>query len=86
MELEGRVVMKTLHVGFKNYVNADEVNAIIDTKSTPVIRDIQNAIDKRTAIYATKGRKARTAVYMKNGSIVLSAIQSQTLAERQGEE
>lgn len=78
--------MKFLHVGFKNYINADEVNAIIDTKSTPVVRDIQNASEKGTAIYATKGRKARTAIYMKNGSIVLSAIQSGTLAGRQDEE
>jgi regulator of extracellular matrix RemA (YlzA/DUF370 family) len=77
--------MKVLHVGFKNYINAEEINAIIDTKSTPVTRDIQNATDKGTAIYATKGRKTRTAIYMKNGSIVLSALQSGTLAGRQDE-
>jgi hypothetical protein len=77
--------MKTLHVGFKNYVNADEINAIVDVNSSPVKRDIQNATDKGTAVYATKGRKTRTAIYMKNGSVVLSALQSNTLAGRQDE-
>lgn len=71
-----------INVGFGNIVNANRVIAIVSPDSAPVKRIIQEAKEKGLLINATYGRKTRGVVIMDSGHIVLSAIQSDTVAGR----
>ena len=63
-------------------VSANRIIAIVSPESAPIKRMVQEAKDKGTAIDATCGRRTRAVVIMDSGHIVLSAIQSETVAGR----
>ncbi len=71
-----------INVGFGNIVNANRVIAIVSPDSAPMKRIIQEAKEKGLLINATYGRKTRGVVIMDSGHIVLSCIQSDTVAGR----
>ena len=74
---------KLVNIGFGNVVNFDKVYAVVNPDAAPIKRIIQYAKDQGRAIDATQGRKTRAVIIMENGSIVLSAIQPQTIVNRQ---
>lgn len=63
-------------------VSANRIISIVSPESAPIKRIIQEAKDKGTAIDATYGRKTRAVIFMDSGHIVLSAIQTETIATR----
>ena len=69
-------------VGFGNMVNANKIIAVISPESAPVKRLIQAAKEEGTAIDVTQGRKTKSVIVMENGQYLLSALQTETIANR----
>lgn len=74
--------MKFINVGFGNSVSAERIIAVVSPEAAPIKRIVQEAKDKGTAIDATCGRKTRAVIIMDSGNVILSAIQSETIASR----
>ena len=74
--------MKFVNVGFGNSVSAERIIAVVSPEAAPIKRIVQEAKDKGTAIDATCGRKTRAGIIMDSGNVILSAIQSETIASR----
>ncbi len=71
-----------LNIGYGSSVVADEVIAILAPNSAPMRRLRDEAKDEKRLIDATHGRKTRSIIIMKNNHIVLSATQTDTIAQR----
>ncbi len=76
--------MKLINIGFGNMVAANRLLAVISPESAPIKRIIQETRDKGMLIDATFGRRTRAVLIMDNGSVVLSAIQPETVVGRIG--
>lgn len=74
--------MRFVNVGFNNILNADRIVAVIGSDSAPSKRLIQDAKDMGRAIDCTSGRKTRSILVMDSDHVILSAIQTDTLAAR----
>ncbi|MCD8327710.1 MAG: DUF370 domain-containing protein [Ruminococcus sp.] len=74
--------MKLLNVGNGNVVAADRVIAMVAPDSAPIKRIVSEAKSKGTLIDATYGRKTRTVIVMDSDHVVLSGIETVTLANR----
>ena len=78
--------MKLVNIGFGNLVSSDRMIAVVAPESSPVKRITAEARDRGTLIDATCGRKTRAVIIAESGHIILSALQSETVAARiQGE-
>jgi len=75
-----------LNLGFGNAVVANRVVAIVSPSSAPMKRLKETAKKEGKLVDATQGRKTRSIVVMDSDHIVLSAIQSETIAQRLEEE
>ncbi len=73
---------RTFNVGYENYVTASRVVAILDSRSLPMKRLREQALEDNLLMDATAGRKTRSMVVLDSGQIVLSAIVPGTLQER----
>ena len=74
--------MKFINVGFGNMVAADRGIALASPDSAPVKRLVQDAKDDGRAIDVTCGRRTRSVIITDSEHIILSAIQSETIANR----
>lgn len=74
--------MRFVNVGFNNIINAERVIAVIGSEAAPSKRMIQDAKDMGRAIDCTSGRKTRSILVMDSDHVILSAIQTETLAAR----
>jgi len=74
--------MKLINIGFGNMVSAHRLIAIVSPESAPIKRIISDAREKSLLIDATYGRRTRAVIIADNGSIILSAIQPETVAGR----
>lgn len=71
-----------LNVGFANMVVARRIVAIINPSSAPSKRLKDEAKEARKLVDATNGRRTRSIVVTDSDHVVLSAIQTETLAQR----
>ena len=69
-------------VGVGNIVSGSRIIAVVTPDSAPVKRLIQDARERRLLIDASCGRKTRAVLVMDSGHVVLSALQSETIARR----
>lgn len=69
-------------IGFGNSVRVKGIDAIISPDSAPVKRMIQDAREVNRLVDATQGRKTRSVIVMSSGSVVLSALQPETITQR----
>ena len=76
--------MRLINIGFGNMVSAGRIIAIVSPESAPIKRIISDARDKSHLIDATYGRRTRAVIIADNGSIILSALQPETVAGRLG--
>ncbi|MCH5210265.1 MAG: DUF370 domain-containing protein [Oscillospiraceae bacterium] len=76
--------MKLINIGFGNMVNAERVIAVVSPESAPIKRIIREAEDKGNLINATYGRRTRAVIVTDSDHIVLSALQTETVAARLG--
>ena len=74
--------MKLKNIGFGNIVSGDRVVAIVSPESAPIKRIVQDARDKGLLIDATCGRRTRAVIITDSDHIILSAIQTETIAGR----
>ena len=77
-------MMRLINIGFGNMVNAERVMAVVSPESAPIKRIIREAEDKGNLINATYGRRTRAVLVMDSDHIVLSALQTETVAGRLG--
>ena len=74
--------MKFINVGFGNLVAADRVVAIASPDSAPIKRLVQDAKDSGRAIDVTCGRRTRAVIITDSEHVIMSAIQTETIANR----
>ena len=74
--------MKFINVGFGNMVAAERVVALASPDSAPVKRLIQDAKDDGRAIDVTCGSRTRSVIVPDSEHVILSAIQTETIANR----
>lgn len=63
-------------------VSAGRLIAIVSPDSAPIKRMVQEARDRGVLIDATYGRRTRAVLIMDNDHLVLSALQTETVANR----
>ncbi len=78
--------MKFINVGFNNMVSADRIIALIGPDSAPAKRMIQDAKDTGRAVDCTSGRRTRSVIITDSEHVILSAIQTETIAARIAED
>ncbi len=74
--------VKLLNIGFGNYVIADRIIAIVNPNSSPMKRLKEEAKESKKLIDATQGRKTRSIIITDSNHVILSAIQTETIAQR----
>jgi regulator of extracellular matrix RemA (YlzA/DUF370 family) len=78
--------MKLINIGFGNMVSVDRLVAIVSPESAPIKRIIGEAKEKGTLIDATHGRRTRAVIITDSDHIILTYLQSETVANRIEEE
>ena len=74
--------MKLINIGFGNMVSAGRIIAIVSPDSAPIKRIISDSREKGLLIDATYGRRTRAVIIADNSSLILSALQPETVAAR----
>ncbi|HCC35056.1 MAG TPA: hypothetical protein DEQ02_05260 [Ruminococcaceae bacterium] len=74
--------MKLINIGFGNMVSASRLVAIVSPESAPIKRIIQEAKENGMLIDATHGRRTRAVIVTDSDHIVLTYLQSETVANR----
>ena len=74
--------MKFINIGFGNMVAADRIVTLVSPDSAPIKRLIQDAKDDGRVIDVTCGRRTRAVIITDSDHIILSAIQTETIAGR----
>ena len=89
----GAVAAEVLNIGFGNVVLRSRIVAILSARSSkdskavfsePMKRLRDDAREAGRLVDATCGRRTQTLIVTDSGHVVLSAIQSSTLAQRLG--
>jgi len=78
--------MKLINIGFGNLINASRLVAIVSPESAPIKRMIQDCKEKGSLIDATHGRRTRAVLITDSEHVILSYLQSETVAARLAEE
>ena len=78
--------MKLVNIGFGNMVSANRMIAFISPESAPIKRIIQDARERGNLIDATHGRRTRAVIITDSDHIILTYLQTETLANRIAEE
>ena len=74
--------MKLINIGFGNIVAANHMVAVVSPESAPIKRIITEAREKGVLIDATYGRKTRSVIICDSEHVILSAVQTETVASR----
>ncbi len=78
--------MKLVNIGFGNMVSAGRMVAIVSPESAPIKRIIQDAKERGALIDATHGRRTRAVIITDSDHIILTYLQSETVANRMTED
>jgi regulator of extracellular matrix RemA (YlzA/DUF370 family) len=73
---------RLVNIGFGNSVVSRRVVAIISPSAAPIRRLRDEAREEKRLIDATQGRKTRSVIVTDSNHVILSAIQSETIAQR----
>lgn len=74
--------MKLVNIGFGNMVAAGRMVAIVSPESAPIKRMISEAKENGNLIDATHGRRTRAVIITDSDHIILTYLQSETVANR----
>jgi regulator of extracellular matrix RemA (YlzA/DUF370 family) len=74
--------MRLINIGFGNMAAAERVIAVISPDSAPVKRAVQDARERGVLIDASFGRSTKSVIVMDSGNIILSALPTETIANR----
>lgn len=78
--------MKLINIGFGNMVSASRIVAIVSPESAPIKRMVSESRDSGRVIDATHGRRTRAVIFTDSGHIILTYLQSETVANRFSDE
>ena len=78
--------MRLVNIGFGNLVAANRMISIVSPESAPIKRIIQDAKERGTLIDATHGRRTRAVIITDSDHIILTYLQSETVAHRISDE
>lgn len=73
---------RLINVGFGNVVNSQKIVSVVNPDAAPIKRLIQTARSNDSLIDATQGRKTKSVIIMSDQHVILSAVQSETIAKR----
>ena len=71
-----------IHIGFGNYVAANQMIGIAAPGSAPIKRLIHEGRTKSLTVDMTSGRRTKAVIFMENGAVVLAAITPETIEGR----
>ena len=74
--------MKFINIGFGNMVSAGRIVAIASPDSEPIKRLVRDAKEDGRVIDVSCGRRTRSVIITDSEHVILSAIQSETIANR----
>ena len=74
--------MKFINIGYGNMVAVDRIVSLVSPDSAPIKRLIQDAKDDGRVIDVTCGRKTRAVIITDSEHVILSALQTETIANR----
>ena len=74
--------MKFINIGYGNMVAVDRIVTLVSPDSAPVKRLMQDAKDDGRSIDVTCGRRTRSVIITDSEHVILSAIQTETIANR----
>lgn len=73
---------KLVNIGYGTIIAVERIVAIVSPESAPIKRIIQEAKELKKLIDATYGRRTRSVIIMDNSTVVLSAVQPETITNR----
>ena len=74
--------MKLINIGFGSMIASRRVLAIVAPDSAPIKRVVQEAKERGMLIDASYGRKTQSVILMDTDHVILSALDTETLAHR----
>ncbi len=74
--------MKFINVGFGNMVALERIVALVSPDSAPIKRLVQDSKDEGRVIDVTCGRRTRAVIITDSELVILSAVQTETIANR----
>ena len=74
--------MRFINIGFGNMVASSRVVSVVSPDSAPIKRLITDARDEGRVVDVTCGRRTRAVIITDSDHVILSAIQTETIAGR----
>ena len=74
--------MKLINIGFGNMVAADRVVSLVSPESAPAKRLVQEAKEAGRVIDCSGGKKTRCVLITDSEHVILSSLQTETVAAR----
>jgi regulator of extracellular matrix RemA (YlzA/DUF370 family) len=82
----GGLGMVFVNIGFGNVVAVSRIVAVVSPGSSPMKRLREEAKKSGRLVDATEGRRTRSIIVTDSGHVILSALQTETIAQRFGGE
>lgn len=73
---------RLVNIGYGTIIAVDRIIAVVAPESAPIKRIVQEAKELNNLIDATYGRRTRSVIIMDNSTVVLSAVQPETITNR----
>ena len=73
---------RLVNIGYGTIIAVDRIIAVVAPESAPIKRIVQEAKELKILINATYGRRTRSVIIMDNSTVVLSAVQPETITNR----
>lgn len=73
---------RLVNIGYGTIIAVDRIIAVVAPESAPIKRIVQEAKELKNLIDATYGRRTRTVIIMDNSTVILSAVQPETITNR----
>lgn len=73
---------RLVNIGYGTIIAVDRIIAVVAPESAPIKRIVQEAKELKILIDATYGRRTRSVIIMDNSTVVLSAVQPETITNR----
>lgn len=73
---------RLVNIGYGTIIAVDRIIAVVAPESAPIKRIVQEAKELKNLIDVTYGRRTRSVIIMDNSTVVLSAVQPETITNR----
>ena len=73
---------RLVNIGYGTIIAVDRIISVVAPESAPIKRIVQEAKELKNLIDATYGRRTRSVIIMDNSTVVLSAVQPETITNR----